>query len=222
MLGLVPDKSTTAGRLGTSLPSGSKLFLPPNVADVLPFAADHPFAAWDPSSRDMSVRSVKLRPSASQGWKERPRQTGFPSKKVWSGDAIGMYRVGYERDVQDLEARLHETMWEVAGESHTFTRFAPGNEPSTVLDVSRMVHPHLTIAAGYWTRPMAHLSIPRMADATFVGLDLVPCQTDLSLLAAAERSARSTSQGLAAGQGIWERLEEKVTWEQGDLQVEPG
>ena len=40
-------------------------------------------------------------------------------------------------------------------------------------------------------------------NTAFIGLDVVPCQTDLSILAEAERSARSTSQGLAPGRGVW-------------------
>ena len=77
----------------------------------------------------------------SLGWSERPRQNGIPGKREWTGERAShsVYRVGYERDVQDLEARLHETMWEVAGETHTFSRFEPGKEPKTVLDVSSRI-----------------------------------------------------------------------------------
>ena len=55
-------------------------------------------------------------------------------------------------------------------------------------------------------------------NTTFIGLDLVPCQTNLSILAEAERAARSTSRGPAPA-SAWERIEERVTWETGDLQV---
>ena len=136
VLGLVPDTASASGsRLGTNLTGGSKLFLPPNVADVLPFAADHPFAAWDPSTRGDECSSSK---AASDGWSEQPRQNGLPGKRIWTGERANhsVYGIGYERDIQDLEARLHETMWEIAGERHTCSRFEPGKEPKTVLDVS--------------------------------------------------------------------------------------
>ncbi|TYJ57213.1 hypothetical protein B9479_002128 [Cryptococcus floricola] len=54
-------------------------------------------------------------------------------------------------------------------------------------------------------------------DSTIVGLDIVPCQTDLSLLAQAEKNARSTSDGSAAGEGMWESIQRRVKWEQVDF-----
>lgn len=52
------------------------------------------------------------------------------------------------------EGRLHETMYEMAGESHKFAKFASGSEPASVLDVSWLAAP-VTFAfeIGSATRP---------------------------------------------------------------------
>lgn len=52
----------------------------------------------------------------------------------------------------------------------------------------------------------------------FVGLDIVPVQVDLSALAAAEQTARSTSSGPASsGEGLWTGIERRVTWDRANL-----
>jgi hypothetical protein len=128
-----------------------KAFVPQKVSDVVPFAEGHPFAAWD--AGDVGADKTKRRPSMTvrrmvqvdevdemsiraEGvavtgvWR-----TNVRGKKHWSGD-VGAYRIGWERAVLDMEARIHEALWEV-NESHTFAEFPEGQEPKTVLDVSR-------------------------------------------------------------------------------------
>ncbi|WVQ98770.1 hypothetical protein IAU59_005901 [Kwoniella sp. CBS 9459] len=221
-------------------PAGMKTFIKPDVADVLPFAAGHPFAAWSaPDAEDVKpaatstvgdsvgvgrprrnsvpllgsmqteTRDEQIKSQISlEGWKEAPRtRTGLPGKKVWvdaKGEEITTaYRVGWERDVIDLEARLHETMYDIAGERHTFVEVS--EPPQAVLD--------LGTGAGFWPISMA-LQWPQ---TTFIGMDLVPCQVDLSLLASAERTARSTSDGKAKGFGLWESVEQRITWQRGNF-----
>ncbi|WVF72193.1 hypothetical protein IAT40_007005 [Kwoniella sp. CBS 6097] len=217
-------------------PAGMKTFNKPNVADVLPFAAGHPFAAWSAPHADEAIMtpptenvgnkakrgSIPMMDSMNmegnkdqtksqislEGWREAPRsRTGWPGKKVWV-DAKGeenttAYRVGWERDVLDLEARLHETMFDITGERHTFVEAS--EHPQAVLD--------LGTGAGFWPISMALL----WPQTTFIGMDLVPCQVDLSLLASAERTARSASDGKATGIGMWESVEERITWQRGNF-----
>lgn len=52
---------------------------------------------------------------------------------------------------------------------------------------------------------------------TFIGLDIVPCQTDLSPLVECEKRARSTSEGMAHGEGMWEDLARRISWDRADL-----
>lgn len=146
VLGLTADDRDTSA-------NETKAFVPQKVTDVVPFAEGHPFAAWDTSDtggktkRRLSVnmrRLVQVEEAAEAGtaingtslatqgvagW-----QTDVKGKKTWTGD-VGAYRVGWERSILDMEARVHETLWEVR-ESHTFADFAEGEEPKTVLDVS--------------------------------------------------------------------------------------
>ncbi|WVW83046.1 hypothetical protein I302_105063 [Kwoniella bestiolae CBS 10118] len=230
VMGIVNDPSPVP-------PAGMKTFNRPNIEEVLPFAAGHPFAAWSApvadedqgSGGDLSAEvgrrgsmslsrldmlsskdAVQTESSVSlEGWKETPRpRSGYPGKKVWvdaKGEkSTGVYSVGWERDVLDLEARLHETMYEIAGERHTFSDFA--EPPQAVLDIGTGV--------GHWPISMA-LQYP---NTTFVGLDLVPCQIDLSLLAEAEKRARSTRSGTSAeGMGMWESVEKRVQWQRGNI-----
>ncbi|OCF41311.1 hypothetical protein I317_04882 [Kwoniella heveanensis CBS 569] len=218
-------------------PAGMKTFIKPNVADVLPFAAGHPFTAWSAPNADETALSTQVpgnqgnrarrgsipmmdsmfmdggkdqttSPVSLDGWKEAPRsRAGLPGKKVWvdaKGEEIATaYRVGWEREVIDLEARLHETMYDIAGERHTFVEVS--EPPQAVLD--------LGTGAGFWPVSMA-LQWPQ---STFIGMDLVPCQVDLSLLASAERTARSTSDGQAKGLGVWESVEQRITWQRGNF-----
>jgi hypothetical protein len=44
-------------------------------------------------------------------------------------------------------------------------------------------------------------------------------QTDLGVLAAAERKARSTSDGIAPGEGMWESVQRRITWDRANLCV---
>nr|XP_018263819.1 uncharacterized protein I303_03692 [Kwoniella dejecticola CBS 10117]OBR85977.1 hypothetical protein I303_03692 [Kwoniella dejecticola CBS 10117] len=227
VLGLVNDPSPVP-------PAGMKTFAKPNIEEVLPFAAGHPFAAWSApvaeeeqlSASDhhaevgrrgsMSLSRLDIRGNSHtessfslEGWRETPRpRSGLPGKKVWMDSkgekGVGVYNVGWERDVLDLEARLHETMYEVAGNRHSFADLS--NPPEAVLDIGT--------GAGYWPISMA-LEYP---NTTFVGLDLVPCQTDLTVLADAERRARSTKAGQPPqGMGLWENLEKRVKWQRGNL-----
>lgn len=125
----------------------SRTFRQPNIDEVLPFASS-PFAAWDPAAIDAEVsgsvnsRNAKAAASAersaksSDGWRDLRAKGATGSRRVWH-DAKGkgvctVYKVGWERDVLDLESRLHETMYELAGGRHSFA----DGEPSTVLDVS--------------------------------------------------------------------------------------
>ncbi|WVQ78309.1 hypothetical protein IAT38_000394 [Cryptococcus sp. DSM 104549] len=210
----------------------SRVYNPPNIVDVLPFAGGQPFAAWSVpiSEEDTAMLEAKgaagkrgsiplhsfdakgLKDNQSvhslEGWKEAAKQRwGMPGKKVWvdkKGEEIGgVYRVGWEREVMDLEGRLHETMYEVAGDRHTFAEFE--EPPKTVLDIGT--------GSGFWPISQA-LEWPQ---ASFVGLDLVPCQTDLSLLAEAERTARSTSQGVITGEGLWESVAKRITWQRANF-----
>lgn len=129
---------------------GTKAFVPQKVSDVVPFAEGHPFAAWDTEDagakthRQPSVRLSKKeqvndsddRPmrSARAALVEPGWRLDVKGKKAWTGD-VGVYRVGWERIVLDMEARVHEALWEI-NDSHTFADFANGQEPKTVLDVS--------------------------------------------------------------------------------------
>lgn len=135
--------------VGTTSPGKramSRTFRQPNIDAVLPFASS-PFAAWDPVAIDAeasgSVKSLSAPQNArsgssSAGWRDLPRPAKgvSGSRRVWQ-DAKGkevqaVYKVGWEREVLDLEGRLHETMHELAGGRHSFA----DGEPATVLDVS--------------------------------------------------------------------------------------
>ncbi|WRT67184.1 uncharacterized protein IL334_004150 [Kwoniella shivajii] len=220
-----------------SAQSGMKTFKQLSIEEVLPFAAGHPFAAWSaPVAEEEQVtgetKNLDLGRRASislsrldmlspndtsetpstvslEGWRETPRpRSGLPGKRIWvdaKGDGVGgIYSVGWEREVMDLEARLHETMYDIAGERHSFTEF--DEPPKAILD--------LGTGAGFWPISMA-LQYPT---TTFVGLDLAPCQIDLSLLADAERRARSTRGGeMAEKMGIWESVDKRITWQKGDF-----
>lgn len=119
---------------------------PPLVDEVLPFVSS-PFAAWDPAAAGevpgAATKKLYGRNSKSVGgseWHEDPPKRGSAgSKRTWI-DSDGreirtVYRVGWERDVLDLESRLHETMWNVTGGHHTFVD-VEDRPPATVLDVS--------------------------------------------------------------------------------------
>lgn len=54
-------------------------------------------------------------------------------------------------------------------------------------------------------------------DATFIGLDIAPCQTDLNLLAEAEKRSRSSKSGVPSDTGMWESIAQRITWDRGDL-----
>ncbi|ORY27168.1 S-adenosyl-L-methionine-dependent methyltransferase [Naematelia encephala] len=155
-------------------------------------------ASFKPSggaSEDEQVRK--------EGWRilHSPR-AGSVGKKIWvdkyGQDIAGVYRVGWEREVLDL---LHETMYEMAGR-HTFVDDAP----TAVLDIGTGI--------GLW--PISQALI--WPQTTFVGLDPVPCQVDLTSLAWAERKGRCAS--VRRGQGIWEGVEKRIAWERANF-LEP-
>ncbi|WWC90002.1 uncharacterized protein L201_004932 [Kwoniella dendrophila CBS 6074] len=227
VMGLVKDSTPVP-------PPGRKTFGKPTIDEVLPFAAGHPFAAWSAPVSDeaqpspgehgasvvrrgsvsMSVLSPKVTTHtdstvSAEGWKEIPRpRSSMPGKKIWvdgNGEAAnGVYQVGYERDILELESRLHETMYEILGEKHTLVEFE--ETPTAILDIGT--------GAGHWPISMA-LEYPNTA---FVGLDSVPCQIDLSVLADAERRCRSSKNGeRPPGMGMWENLERRTQWQRGDF-----
>lgn len=83
----------------------SKIFLPPNIAEIIPFAHEDPFAAWaSQSPRRGEAKGDGTAPPCM--WKEvsSPRSSGV--KRVWRdpvrNDAQTVYRVGWERDVLDM------------------------------------------------------------------------------------------------------------------------
>lgn len=83
------------------------------------------------------------------GWHDVSRPAGaVGAKRVFvddSGEVRSVYKVGWESPVLDLEARLHETMYDIAGGRHTFIDLDENSDaPRAVLDVSRLlytVHP---------------------------------------------------------------------------------
>ncbi|KAL7424070.1 hypothetical protein Q5752_001655 [Cryptotrichosporon argae] len=217
VLGLVPAAGTRARQ--------AKVFLPPNIDEVLPFLSG-PLAAWDTAepepekrekTRRQSMRIAQREPSAAtaaasatEGWRDlpKPRASGA-GKRVWVNDrgehVGGTYKVGWERDVLDLEARLHETMYEVAGERHTLVDYEQSEQPKLVLDIGTGI--------GAW--PISQALV--WPDTQFIGIDLVPCQTDLAVLAAAERNARSTTGGTATGPGVWGSVEKRITFKRANF-----
>ncbi|EIW69448.1 hypothetical protein TREMEDRAFT_62314 [Tremella mesenterica DSM 1558] len=198
----------------------SRVFLPPNTAEILPFALNRPFASWElpsvsqtPSQVSTGSRTTSkqvISKDRSARWVDLPRPRGaLGSKREWldvNGLPIGgPYKVGWETEVLDLESRLHETMYDEAGGRHTFAEFAEGKEPGAVLDIGTGI--------GLW--PISQALI--WSNTTFVGLDMVPCQIDLSLLAQAERSARSTTSGIVEGEGMWSSIEKRITWDRANF-----
>lgn len=78
------------------------------------------------------------------GWHDLSRPTGaIGAKRVFfdgCGEVRSVYKVGWESPVLDLEARLHETMYDIAGGRHTFVNLGEHSDaPANVLDVSRTV-----------------------------------------------------------------------------------
>ncbi|KLT41717.1 hypothetical protein CC85DRAFT_328857 [Cutaneotrichosporon oleaginosum] len=182
----------------------SRTFRHPNIDEVLPFASS-PFAAWDPIAID-AESSGKPAPSRADkdgaGWRDVLAKGATGVRRVWC-DTKGketrtMYKLGWERDVLDLESRLHETMYEVAGGRHSFV----DGEPATVLD--------LGTGSGLWPVSAAL----QWRDAKIIGADLVPCHIDLQALAAAETRARSSVSGEADGLGVWASVASRVSFQQ--------
>lgn len=116
------------------------------------------------------------------------------------------------------------TLYELAGDSHTFAKFGVEGQPSSptsVLDVSDRQTP--LIVARYRNRPVGR-SLRRTnfrwpiaqaavwPQATFVGFDLAPCHADLEALAKAEEAS-----SLPLRIGDWRDVQSRISWEQGDL-----
>lgn len=218
--------------------SQSKVYLTPSISNVLPYAIGHPLSAWkgpiiqhdEPAGHTEKKSALKRNESIStnfsnlkkslkddynislqrtlEGWKVTRTSSGLPGKRIWvdaKGEQVAnVYKVGWERQVLDLEARLHETLFEISGNRHTFTIFE--KHPKSVLDVGT--------GSGLWPISQA-IAWP---NASIVGLDLVRCQVDLSRLATAERTARrSTTTESEQDQGLWESIEDRITWQRADF-----
>lgn len=100
-----------ADQMEQSVATVGKVFVPQKRSDVLPFAADHPFAAWDPTEgakpKPNRRPSVNLGPmmaseEVQEDWKASPK-----GKRGWTGN-VGVYRVGWEREILDLCVDLPE------------------------------------------------------------------------------------------------------------------
>lgn len=71
----------------------------------------------------------------------------------------------------------------------------------------------LGTGSGHWPVSMA-LQWP---NATIVGLDAVPCQTNLLSLVELEKRARSTSDDVFQEEGRWASVARRVKWDQANL-----
>ncbi|ORX39928.1 hypothetical protein BD324DRAFT_648546 [Kockovaella imperatae] len=185
VLGLVQQDDTTA------LATGSKLFLPPNVAEILPCGKQ--FAAWQttvPATEpncEISKGGGEVNHGGNNGGGGDGGVGGVGgtwqgTKKVTHSLYRGVYRVGWEREVLDLEARMHESLAELVG-GHTFAR--PDTSPKTVLD--------LGTGSGHWCISQASV----WTEADFIGVDVVPCQQALT--------------------GRLSSLAHRITWSQADF-----
>ncbi|BEI81159.1 hypothetical protein CcaverHIS002_0203190 [Cutaneotrichosporon cavernicola] len=184
----------------------SRTFRQPNIDEVLPFASS-PFAAWDPVAIDAEEngKPVSKRPgseASGAGWRDVRAKGSTKARRVWCDakgkDACITYKVGWEREVLDLESRLHETMYEVARGRHSFVE----GEPATVLD--------LGTGTGLWPISAAL----QWRSARIIGADIVPCQIDVQALAAAETRARTSVSGEADGLGVWASVAARVSFQQ--------
>ncbi|KAL1406898.1 hypothetical protein Q8F55_006310 [Vanrija albida] len=163
------------------------------------------FASWESAAvcDSPAVLSGEGAPSvqspAGSGWYEPPTPRGAGGvRRVWRADGRevrAIYKVGYERAVLDLEARLHETMYEVANGRHSFVD-AVEHEPGRVLDLGTGTGLWPISAALQW--PETHI----------VGADIVPVQIDLDALVAAEVRARTSSAGM------WASVASRIKFEQ--------
>lgn len=155
----------------------SRTFRQPNIDEVLPFASS-PFSAWDPIAINAEVSgsvksthasaaataAISNAASSAEGWRDVRAKGAAGSRRVWhdpKGKEIRtMYKVGWERDVLDLEGRLHETMYELAGGRHSFA----DGEPATVLDVSAAYQDSAQLtSARYGFGIVAHLGSTAVA-----------------------------------------------------------
>ncbi|WOO84474.1 uncharacterized protein LOC62_06G007993 [Vanrija pseudolonga] len=171
------------------------------------------FSSWETSApvcESPAVLSAEgaaampLLPATQEGWYEPPTPRGAGGvRRIWRAadgrEVRAIYKVGYERAVLDLEARLHETMYEVANGRHSFV---DADEPGLVLD--------LGTGTGLWPISAA-LQWP---ETNIVGADIVPVQIDLDSLVAAEVRARTSSAGTAAGAGMWASVASRIKFEQ--------
>lgn len=223
-----PSSSSRDGVLGLRTRTSGhgadrgKTFVDPKTADILPFATEKPFAAWEtmeiPQQTGNGQSSAMARPvsivkhgAGSKGtWHEMPRRRETPnSKRIWvdgnGSPVLHTYKVGWESEVLEVESRLHETLYNLSGGRHTLADFPEDRPPQTVLDIGT--------GLGLWPISMALI----WPQASFVGFDAIPCQADLRLLAAAERAAKTSTAGTSQSQGIWSSVEKRITWEHGDF-----
>jgi hypothetical protein len=132
-------------------------FASPTSDQASPFSStSSPFSSWDqvvlgdnssgnlPKNPIPRKASVASSATSSTSWYEPSRRRGAPGARrtcrADDGREIrSVYPVGWERSVLDLEGRLHETMYEVAGGQHTFVDVDEDKAPATVLDVSLLL-----------------------------------------------------------------------------------
>lgn len=137
----------STGTLDDIAPFAAPSGLPPAASDIpQPKSPRSPVLGI---SRVVSGSSASSTPSGASmpqtptvpGWHDLARPTGaVGAKRVFfddNGEVRSVYKVGWESPVLDLEARLHETMYDIAGGRHTFIDLDENSDaPATVLDVS--------------------------------------------------------------------------------------
>lgn len=100
-----------------------KTFIPQSRNDVLPFASDHPFSAWDPTEPtvkpqrrpSLAMRRMDGEEDGEEGVSIAPREKkedgwniSSAGKRSWIGDS-GVYKVGWEREILDLSVMIQPT-----------------------------------------------------------------------------------------------------------------
>lgn len=106
--------TTSTSELALEYPSAGHTFDLP-VDQALPFSSSRPYSAWD----------LAQKTQIDEGWTTARRR----GKRTGRGLDL-IYKVGWTREVLDMEARLHQTMFELFGR-HSWVE----TEPQVVLDV---------------------------------------------------------------------------------------